>query len=78
MEQEDRRRLFEAPLTAEAVIAILANDLPQMTEAQLAELLTNFFLDGPGVVADAIVPLARLELSRRRFIAEVESVVAAV
>jgi hypothetical protein len=78
MEQDDRSLLFDAPLTAEAVIAILANDLPQMTEAQLAGLLTNFFLDGPSVVADAIVPLARLELSRRRFIAQVERIVAAV
>ena len=78
MKQDDRNRLFDAPLTAEIVIAILANDLPQMTEAQLAELLTNFFLEGPGVVADAIVPLARLELSRRRFIAQVERIAASV
>ena len=47
-------------------------------EAQLAELLMNFFLDGPGAVADAIVPLARHEIARRRFIAEVESIVASV
>ena len=78
MEQYDNDRLFDAPLTAEAVIAILANDLPHMTEAQLAEMLTNFYLDGPGVVADAIVPLARMEMSRRRFIAQVESIAAAV
>ncbi len=78
MQQGDTSRLFESPLTDDVVIAILANDLPQMTEAQLAELLTNFFLDGPSVVADAIVPMARSELSRRRFIADVESIVAAV
>ena len=70
--------MFDAPLTPDAVIAILANDLRQMSEAQLAEMLTNFFLDGPSVVADAIVPLARLELSRRRFIADIESIAAAV
>lgn len=77
MEQGDISRMFDEPLAAEAVIAILANDLPQMTEAQLAELLTNFFLDGPSVVANEIVPLARREVSRRRFIAHVESIVAA-
>jgi hypothetical protein len=77
MEQDDIIRMFDEPLTAEVVIAILANDLPQMTEAQLAELLTNFFLEGPGVVADAIVPLARQEIARRRFIAHVESIAAA-
>ena len=77
MEQGDISRMFDEPLTSEAVIAILANDLPQMTEAQLAELLTNFFLDGPSAVADAIAPLARRELSRRRFISQVESIVAA-
>jgi hypothetical protein len=77
MQQEETSRLFEDPLTDEAVIAILANDLPHMTEAQLAELLTGFFLSGPGPVADALVPLARAELSRRRFIAHVESIAAA-
>lgn len=77
MEQDDRNRLFEEPLTADAVIAILANDLPQMTEAQLAELLTNLLLDGPSVIADALAPLARLELAKRRFIAHVESIAAA-
>ena len=71
-------RLFEEPLSAEAVIAILANDLPQMTEAQLAELLTTFFIEGPSVVADALVPLARAEVSRRRFIAQVEGIATAV
>lgn len=69
--------MFDAPLCDEAVIAIVANDLPWMTEAQLAELLTNIFLDGPSVVGNALAPLARVELSRRRFIAYVESVVAA-
>jgi hypothetical protein len=77
MKQGDISRMFDEPLTSVAVIAILANDLPQMTEAQLAELLTNFFLDGPSAVADAIAPLARQELSRRRFIAQVESILAA-
>lgn len=78
MEQETRSRLFEEPLGDDAVIAILANDLPYMTEAQLAELLTTLFLDGSSVMADALVPLARVELSRRRFIARVERIVAAV
>lgn len=78
MEQVDLDGLFDSPLSAEAVVAILANDLPQMTEAQLAELLTNFFLDGPSLVADAIVPLARREIARRRFIAHVEGIAASV
>lgn len=77
MERGEMDRLFEEPLSSEAVIAILANDLPQMTEAQLAELLTTFFIEGPSVVADALVPLARAELSRRRFIAHVEGIAAA-
>ena len=77
MEHEDRRRLFEEPLTDDAVIAILTSDLPHMTEAQLAELLMNIFIDGPSVVGDAIAPLARVELSRRRLNAHVEGIVAA-
>ena len=78
MDRDDSVRMFETPLSVEAVIAILANDLPQMTEAQLAELLTNLFLDGPSAVSDALAPMARRELSRRRFINHVESIVAAV
>jgi hypothetical protein len=78
MSRIDSAGLFEEPLGVEAVTAILANDLPQMTEAQLAELLTNLFLEGPSEIADALAPLARLELSRRRFIDQVERIVAAV
>jgi hypothetical protein len=78
MEHTDLGRLFETPLTTEAVIAILANDLPHMTEAQLAELMMNFYLDGPSPVADAIVPLARREIAQRRFIAQVEGIIASV
>jgi hypothetical protein len=78
MYADELGQLFDEPLSAEAVIAILANDLPQMTEAQLAELLTNFYLDGPSGVADAIVPLARREIARRRFIAQVEGIAASV
>jgi hypothetical protein len=78
MEHTELGRLFETPLTTDTVIAILANDLPHMTEAQLAELLMNFYLDGSSEVADAIVPLARREIAQRRFIAEVEGIVASV
>jgi hypothetical protein len=78
MEHLDLGTLFETPLTSEAVIAILANDLPHMTEAQLAELLMNFYLDGPSEVADAVVPLARREIAQRRFIAQVEGIIASV
>ena len=66
--------LFDDPLTDADVIAILAHDLPHMSEAQLAELLTNIFLDGPSVVGDAIAPLARQALARRRFVDMVESI----
>jgi len=78
MEHDVMAELFEAPLSAEAVIAIIANDLAQMTEAQLASLLTNFFLEGPSPVADAIVPLARRELGIRRLITAVEGIAANV
>jgi hypothetical protein len=78
MIRDEAVRMFETPLGTEAVVAIIANDLPQMTEAQLAELLTNLFLDGPSEVADALAPMARLELTRRRFIEHVERIVAAV
>jgi len=72
-----RTTMFEQPLCNEAVIAIVANDMPSMTEAQLAELLTNIFVEGPSVVGDTLAPLARTELARRRFIEMVESIVAA-
>lgn len=77
MEQDDRGQLYAEPLSNDAVIAILTNDLPLMTEAQLAELLANILFAGPNRVGDAIAPLARAELARRRFIAYVESVAAA-
>lgn len=77
MERDDRSLLHDEPLTDDDVITILTHDLPLMNEAQLAELLTNIFLDGPTVVGDAIAPLARAELSRRRFVDYVESIAAA-
>lgn len=78
MEHDVVAGLFESPLSAEAVIAIIANDMAQMTEAQLAALLTNFFLDGPSPVADALIPLARREIGLRRLISEVEGIAAGV
>jgi hypothetical protein len=77
MERDDMEHMFDEPLSDEVVIAILTHDLPAVTEAQLAELLTNIFIDGPSVVGEAIAPLARAELSRRRLIAYVESIAAA-
>ena len=77
MERDDPSLLFDDPLTDDDVIAILTHDLPLMTEAQLAEVLTNIFLDGPSGVGDSIAPLARAELARRRFFDYVESIAAA-
>ncbi|MGH9175678.1 MAG: hypothetical protein ACRD1H_15030 [Vicinamibacterales bacterium] len=75
MERADEiDELFDHPLTDADVIAIVSHDLPQMTVAQLAELLTNIFLDGPSPVGDALAPLARQELARRRFIEMAESI----
>ena len=67
-------RLFEQPLTDEAVITLIASDIPTMTDAQIASLLTEIFLAGPNAVNDAIAPIARIELTRRHFINHVESV----
>jgi len=69
--------LFEQPLTEETVIALIASDIPTMTDAQVAALLTEIFLTGPSAINDAIAPIARVELTRRRFINHVESVVLA-
>lgn len=66
--------MFDEPLSDADVITILAHDLPLMTEAQLAELLANIFFEGPSAVGDAIAPLARQELRRRRFIEQVEAI----
>lgn len=77
MERDDMNVMFKETLSDDVVIAILTNDLSTMTEAQLAELLTNIFIDGPSVIGDAIAPLARVELSRRRLITYVESILAA-
>jgi hypothetical protein len=66
--------LFDQPLTDADVIAIVSHDLPRMTEAELAEMITTIFLDGPSVVGDALAPLARQELKRRRFIEQVEAI----
>ncbi len=63
---DEQRRMSEQPLNDASVIFFISNDIPRMTEAQLAELLTNLFLDGLSVVATALVPLARVELERRR------------
>ena len=77
MEWDASGQEFDEPLTDDAVIAFIANDLPYMNEAQLAELLANLFFAGESVVSDAIAPLARQELSRRRFIEMVEMIAAA-
>jgi hypothetical protein len=67
--------LFEHPLTEEVVIALIASDIPTMTESQLAALLTEIYLAGPSVVGGAIAPIARVELARRNFISQIESAV---
>lgn len=58
--------MFEKPLDDATVISCISNEIPRMTEAQLAELLTNLFLGGPSVIATEIMPQARMELHRRR------------
>ena len=66
--------LFEQPLTDEAVTTLIASDIPTMTDAQIAALLTEIFLAGPNAINDAIAPIARVELTRRNFINHVESI----
>jgi hypothetical protein len=63
------------PLSDDTVVAIISADLPHMSCAQLADLLTNLCFAPPSAITTALVPLARAELARRRIIEEIEALV---
>jgi hypothetical protein len=67
----------DQPLTIATIVAILTGDLPLMTEAQLAAMLTEIFLADPSPIGHVLEPLARAELARRQLVTTAEVIAGA-
>jgi hypothetical protein len=65
MQQDDVAAQFARPLSAQDAADLVEGDLPHMSDAQIAALLTEIFMTEPSPLGKLLAPRARAELTRR-------------